>query len=484
MASKYKKMRLLASVVLVVMVGTTRSMAITTRSSVAATLPSGACLPRLVVFDLDRTLWLPELYQLRLQKGATPVAWKDVRLLPGAEAALRELTTCECWQGTQIGVASRTHKGEWARSLLAQFLTDDGRPLAEVVSFQEIYTGSKLRHFEALRERSGVAYEDMLFYDDALDGKYGNCVPIAQLGCCAAHCPDGLTAEVWRDGVLGFAAHRASDEAGGAVVDAGGSVRPMAVVEARAEPLLSAPQPARVFKWVAARSFGFVRLAAGGKEVFFHRSALPGGASTPRVGDAVVASLRRDGRGRLECGAVRPSDGGAGAVDGDASVDASAVTLPVFSMNLPFAALVAHGRKTLETRNHTMFEGTEGRLALLHVGQRTYPDGGKHRDILRSAGASDAEIDRLVALPAGFARGVLVAVLELGTTRLAEDAERATDEVQSAACALGGDMGRYLTEVRRVAWLREPVRMRGKPGLFSASVPRGLLPDGWDVDAA
>jgi hypothetical protein len=79
------------------------------------------------------------------------------------------------------------------------------------------------------------------------------------------------------------------------------------------------------------------------------------------------------------------------------------IALPTFSMNMPFAGLLARSIKTLETRNHTMFEGTEGRLALLHVGMRTYPDGGKHRDILRrgapgegKAGLNDAQIDRLV----------------------------------------------------------------------------------------
>ena len=92
------------------------------------------------------------------------------------------------------------------------------------------------------------------------------------------------------------------------------------------------------------------------------------------------------------------------------------VALPTFSMNMPFAGLLARGIKTLETRNHTMFEGTEGRLALLHVGMRTYPDGGKHRDILRrgapgegKAGLDDAQIDRLTQLPEGFSRGQVMA---------------------------------------------------------------------------
>ena len=42
-------------------------------------------------------------------------------------------------------------------------------------------------------------------------------------------------------------------------------------------------------------------------------------------------------------------------------------------------------------------------------------------------------------------------------------------------------MGRYLTEVRRAAWLKKPVPMRGRPGWFEAVVPREALPDGWTL---
>ena len=34
-------------------------------AAVAPTLPADAKLPRLVVFDLDNTIWTPELYTLR-----------------------------------------------------------------------------------------------------------------------------------------------------------------------------------------------------------------------------------------------------------------------------------------------------------------------------------------------------------------------------------------------------------------------------------
>eukprot|EP00798_Chlamydomonas_sp_ICE-L_P031859 gene31859-7066_t len=57
-------------------------------SSAAAKLPEGAVLPRLVVFDLDHTLYADA-------SPPGPVAGKDVWLLDGAAAALHELATCK-----------------------------------------------------------------------------------------------------------------------------------------------------------------------------------------------------------------------------------------------------------------------------------------------------------------------------------------------------------------------------------------------------
>jgi hypothetical protein len=47
---------------------------------------------------------------------------------------------------------------------------------------------------------------------------------------------------------------------------------------------------------------------------------------------------------------------------------------------------VAHGYKTIESRNGTMFAELAGQTVILHVGQRTYPDGGKHVEIMRDNG--------------------------------------------------------------------------------------------------
>jgi magnesium-dependent phosphatase 1 len=78
--------------------------------------------PSLVVFDLDNTLWTPELYQLRQIERLKrfPVAGKDVKLFPVADDIIQQIRIGK-YPGTKFAVASRTKSVEWAQNLLDQF---------------------------------------------------------------------------------------------------------------------------------------------------------------------------------------------------------------------------------------------------------------------------------------------------------------------------------------------------------------------------
>ena len=125
----------------------------TARPPAVDSLSEEAVLPRLIVFDLDNTLWTPELYTLRTFSGyadaspPNPVAGKDVWLLDGAAEALHELASHERWRDTKVAAASRTNKPRWARALLQDFGVPGctERKLADLIPFQEIYTGAPLR---------------------------------------------------------------------------------------------------------------------------------------------------------------------------------------------------------------------------------------------------------------------------------------------------------------------------------------------------
>ncbi len=419
--------------------------------------------PKLIVFDLDATLWTPELYKLRrLPNYASagppgPMADQDVKLYAGARAALEELATDDAWADTALACASRTNKGPWARQLLRDF-TVAGRSLDDLLEYKEIFTGDKVAHFNNLHQKSEIDFGDMLFFDDARDGKYGNCAKVAAMGVCSAHCPDGITTEVWKHALAEFSRLKEAGAAMGTVVDAPGRVP-----EALPEGLVAAS--IKMFR--DEKNFGFVRVDGVKGDVFFHGSSVASNVALA-PGMKVKVRIGVDSRGRRQCDAVEAVDGGGDTLD--------EVERPIFSMNMPFAGLVAHGVKTLETRNHTMFVPYEGQEVLLHVGRRTYPDGGVHREILARDGRDESEIDRVTSLPAGFSRGQAVAVVRVGKTELiADERDRCAPDVEAGACATGEAMGRYVTTITDARWLGRGVPMRGQPGVFAARVPRSVL---------
>ena len=250
---------------------------------VAPTLPAGAPLPKLIVLDLDNTVWTPELYTLRQLPGYAsagppgPRAGEDVWLIDGAAAALHELATCEQWADTKVAVASRTNKGRWAQALLHDFVVPgcDGRSIASMLSQSEIYTGEKTRHFASLHEGTGIAYEDMLFFDDSSGGKYGNLEPVSRLGVLCAHCPDGLTPAVWRHALEAYAQRKSGGEAMGHIVRAaggGGGGSSSGSVE-------GGEQLGRVVKFFDDKGYGFVKI--GGEQVFRHIPSYRSWSSLP-----------------------------------------------------------------------------------------------------------------------------------------------------------------------------------------------------------
>lgn len=215
--------------------------------------------------------------------------------------------------------------------------------------------------------------------------------------------------------------------------------------------------------------------------MFFHFSNLPDGTMVEQ-GDRLRFTIQNDPRnGKLRAANIGLIDSGDNR--GSSKAPAKSISMRAFSMNMPFAALLANGYKTLESRNGTMFQPyPEGTQMLLHVGHRLYPDGNRHLEIMRDQeGLPEEEIHRLKSLPAGFDKGTVVAILQIGKTYETTTQQRCEPAMQQKICAYGADSGRIVTEIAKVAYLKKPVSMAAQGGVFQVSIPSDVVPDGWGL---
>ncbi len=434
-------------------------------------------LPKVIVFDLDNTLWTPELYQLRRleRSNQTPVAGRDVELFSGAKEILE--TVIPNLPGDEkpiLAIASRTNKVEWAEDLLDQF------QLRDMFGAIEIFPGIKTNHFSKISRRTKIPFHEMMFFDDARDGRYGNCEPVAAMGVFCVHCPDGLkTKDVFEHALELY--ETKWDKTPNTIVEANGEMV-VNIPRQNNTPPSSSKKYEGVIKLIRRdKNFGFIKFRTDygkqeTKDVFFHFNNLLTDQNGIEEGDKVSFQIRKDNKNKNKDMAFN--------VDLVGKDDSEKIQFRCFSMNNPFAALLANGYKTLETRNGTMFtEYSEGTQMLLHVGRRTYPDGGKHLDIMKAAqpGISEEEIQNLKSLPQGFSKGNIVAILEVGKTYERTTAERSHPEFERSVVAYGPDSGRIVTEIKRVAYLKKPVRQKGEAGVFKVKIDPDVIPDGWTV---
>tara|TARA_R110002096_G_scaffold316010_13_gene510409 strand:+ start:4216 stop:4698 length:483 start_codon:yes stop_codon:yes gene_type:complete len=151
--------------------------------------------PKLVVFDLDFTLWdcggkwidctdwpfRQEQDRVFDQSGNEFLLYAEVREL------LDELQDADC----RLALASRTTRPEWADWLLKAWDLDSW------FAHQEIYPSSKIRHFEKLQADTNISFEEMIFFDD----EERNIIEVAALGVTAVHVRNGLDRATFEEGL-------------------------------------------------------------------------------------------------------------------------------------------------------------------------------------------------------------------------------------------------------------------------------------------
>ena len=181
--------------------------------------------PRVIVFDVDETLWpfwidthtIPPYRRIPSREKRPKKASRKSQVTmnnknddckhqehivvdgSGNRLELFEetemvLTTLQNVQGLKIAYASRTGEPSWMEELAKTiFFAKSGGSMWDLPDYREIYPGSKIRHFRSIARKSGVPCHEMLFFDDE---PYNNMEVSTELGVTFVDASGGITRDM------------------------------------------------------------------------------------------------------------------------------------------------------------------------------------------------------------------------------------------------------------------------------------------------
>eukprot|EP00035_Acanthoeca_spectabilis_P012072 m.213491 g.213491 ORF g.213491 m.213491 type:complete len:190 (+) comp15522_c0_seq5:2240-2809(+) len=168
-------------------------------------------LPRIVVFDLDNCVWDPEMYQLwgggapfkyhPSSNTCTDRAGVTVRLMGATVDVWHQIATDPEFAETEIAIASCCDEPSWAEEILRKFRigpaaeveAGSAPTMNELVAYKQIHKGSKKTHLKEIAKESGVALDEMVFFDD----QSGNIRDVSSIGVLSIRTPDGIESSHW-----------------------------------------------------------------------------------------------------------------------------------------------------------------------------------------------------------------------------------------------------------------------------------------------
>lgn len=151
---------------------------------------------RLVVFDLDFTLW--NAGGQWIDQSSPPFTKKDGIVYDSTDSPMVlypdsiNILNILYKNNILIAAASRTYQPSWALRLLELY------DIQKYFHYLKIFPDTKISHFNQLRKESGIPYKDMVFFDDEMR----NIDDVSSLGVKAIQVNDGITLELIHEYVL------------------------------------------------------------------------------------------------------------------------------------------------------------------------------------------------------------------------------------------------------------------------------------------